>query len=219
MGDKPARKERDTSSYKNIVFDMGNVLIGYDPERSIRVHTGDEKVIWEICCVVFCSNEWLKLDGGLISEENAIRAWLPRLSSDPVREIAKKAFRDWHLYNMLPRSGMDGVVADVKARGQGVYILSNASLRLPVCYREVMPAPELYDGVFFSAEHQCVKPQDIIYSRFFREFGLEPGECFFIDDSEDNVAGAKRMGMDGEVFRGESAEELRELLGLQSHKV
>lgn len=208
------RAMKNIKSYKNIVFDMGKVLIDYDEDRVSRKFSGNEALIREVHNTVFCSSEWLKLDAGLISEEEAERRWLPRLSSEEARELARKAFSQWHLYNMREKPGIAEIIRGLHERGQRIFILSNASLRLPSCYRRVMPLPELYDGVFFSAEHRCIKPQDIIYERFFRLFSLRPSECFFVDDLPENIEAASAAGMDGFVFSDGRAEMLKELFEL-----
>lgn len=201
-------------NYKNIVFDMGNVLIEYDPDKITRKYTSDEHIIREIHNVLFCSGEWYLLDAGLITEEYALSKVLKRFENDEQRELARKCFVHWHECNMWPKPGMAEVVEALKESGHGIYILSNASLRLPQCYREVMPRWDLYDGVFFSAEEKCLKPQPLIYEKFFERFGLNPADCFFIDDLEPNIEGARACGMEGYVFDHGDVAKLREVLGL-----
>lgn len=58
-------------------------------------------------------------------------------------------------------------------------------------YKEVLPAVECFDGILFSAEVLCMKPQKEMYGHFFERFGLKPEECYFIDDLPNNIAGAK----------------------------
>ena len=79
-------------SYKNILFDMGNVLVTYNPEWVIRRYTEDEELIREVKNIVFNSQEWFLLDAGLIEEEKAERNWMERLSSDKARELAHLSF-------------------------------------------------------------------------------------------------------------------------------
>ena len=199
--------------YRNIVFDMGNVLIGFDPVRVVRRYTSDPDMIREIRNVLFSSGEWIMLDAGLMSEKEAMERILPRFRTEEQREIAIKSFEHWHEYNMCPGEGMAELIRDLKARGQHVYILSNASMRLPECYRNVIPEWQLFEGVMFSAEEKCLKPQALIYERFFEKFGLKPEECFFIDDLRMNIEGAAACGMDGYVFDG-NVEKLRRILEL-----
>ena len=201
-------------SYKNILFDMGNVLVTYNPEWVIRRYTEDEELIREVKNIVFNSQEWFLLDAGLIEEEKAERNWMERLSSDKARELAHLSFQNWHLYNMKTIPGTAEIIRAVKENGKEIYLLSNASLRLLSIYKEVIPAVECFSGIFYSAAHKCVKPQDIIYERFLKEYSLNPSDCFFIDDLEENIFAAKAVGISGAVMKSRTAKETAEILGL-----
>lgn len=201
-------------SYKNILFDMGNVLVTYNPEWVIRRYTEDEELIREVKNIVFNSQEWFLLDAGLIEEEKAERNWMERLSSDKARELAHLSFQNWHLYNMKTIPGTAEIICALKENGKEIYLLSNASLRLLSIYKEVIPAVECFSGIFYSAAHKCVKPQDIIYERFLKEYSLNPADCFFIDDWEENISAAKAVGISGAVMKSRTAKETAEILGL-----
>ena len=201
-------------SYKNILFDMGNVLVTYNPEWVIRRYTEDEELIREVKNIVFHSQEWFLLDAGLIEEEKAERNWMERLSSDKARELAHLSFQNWHLYNMKTIPGTAEIIRALKENGKEIYLLSNASMRLLSIYKEVIPAVECFSGIFYSAAHKCVKPQDIIYERFLKEYSLKPSDCFFIDDLEENISAAKAVGISGAVMKSRTAKETAEILGL-----
>ena len=201
-------------SYKNILFDMGNVLVTYNPEWVIRQYTEDEELIREVKNIVFNSQEWFLLDAGLIEEEKAERNWMERLSSDKARELAHLSFQNWHLYNMKVIPGTAEMIRALKENGKEIYLLSNASMRLLSIYKEVIPAVECFSGIFYSAAHKCVKPQDIIYERFLKEYSLKPSDCFFIDDLEENISAAKAVGISGAVMKSRTAKETAEILGL-----
>jgi len=206
---------RSAEEYRNIVFDMAGVLVDYTADNATWHFTDDPDIVREIHNVLFCSQEWLALDMGAISDEAAISRVLPRLSSDMVREIARITFDHWHEYNNVAREGMDQIIEALKERGQRVYILSNVSRRLTDTYKNVVPAPELYDGAFFSGEVLALKPQPIIYQMFFERFGLNPADCLFIDDNKDNVEASIRCGMDAWWFHTGDNEDLKEFLELQ----
>ena len=201
-------------SYKNILFDMGNVLVTYNPEWVIRHYTEDEELIREVKNIVFNSQEWFLLDAGLIEEEKAERNWMERLSSNKARELAHLSFQNWHLYNMKVIPGTAEMIRALKENGKEIYLLSNASMRLLSIYKEVIPAVECFSGIFYSAAHKCVKPQDIIYERFLKEYSLKPSDCFFIDDLEENISAAKAVGISGAVMKSRTAKETAEILGL-----
>ena len=193
-------------TYQNYVFDMGKVLIEYEIDNVIRQYTDDEDIIREVELITFLSGEWTLLDGGLISEEDALDAMLKKASSSQVKEIMKKSFENWHLYNMHPKKGMAELLTTLKQNSKNIYVLSNASVRLPECYKEYLPATDLYDGVLFSASVKYIKPQPKIYEIFFEKFNLKPETCFFVDERKDNITGANHCGMDGYVFDGDVAK-------------
>lgn len=198
---------------KNIVFDMGKVLVDYDPEKTGRRFVPeDEKLRREISTVVFDSQEWVLLDMGVISEEQALARMQARLDTPKKRELAALFLAHWHEYNMHTREGMEQVVREMKNRGFGIYLCSNASLRLLECWRTYLPAPECFDGVLFSAQVRCIKPQKEMYAHFFERFGLKPEECFFIDDLAMNIEGGRACGMDGYCFADGEIERLKERL-------
>ena len=203
---------RSAKEYRNIVFDMGGVLVDYTADNATWHFTDDPEIVREIHNVLFYSQEWMALDLGSMTDEKAISRILPRLSSDRVREIAKLTFEHWHEYNNVEREGVAPIIEALKARGQKVYILSNVSRRLTDTYKNVVPAPELYDGAFFSGEVLALKPQPIIYRMFFERFGLEPSDCFFIDDIAENVEAASQCGMDAWWFRTGDNADLRKIL-------
>ena len=118
----------------------------------------------------------------------------------------------WHEYCMWPVPGMEELVTWLKGNGYGLYLCSNASLRMLDCYLDVIPGIRLFDGVLFSAEEKCMKPQKEMYRHLFQRFRLRPEECFFIDDLPANIQGARECGMDGYCFADGDVERLKEVL-------
>lgn len=191
---------------KNIVFDMGQVLIRWQPEYYLSQgqFSDEDKALMRK--EVFRSVEWVQLDRGSISlEEGAacMRSRLPEHLHSAVWEYAI----DWYRWPMVPMPGMEDLARELKGKGYGIYLLSNCSLPLRQHYHRI-PGIEVFDGVFISSEHRLLKPQHEIFEKFFATFSLTPEECFFIDDAVTNIEGALECGMPGAVFRGD-AEELR----------
>lgn len=197
---------------KNIVFDMGKVLVAYEADAVAKHFIEDEMERKEVCTSVFVSPEWLMLDMGVISEEDALKRMQSRLPSEHAKKMACLCLEHWHEYNMWPMEPVGELVRDLKKRGFGIYLCSNASLRLLDCYKQVIPAIDCFDGILFSAEEKCVKPQKEIYLRLFEKFSLKPEECFFIDDLDLNIQGAKNCGMDGYCFVDGDVEKLKNVL-------
>ena len=144
---------------RNLVFDMGNVLVFYDSFRVVRHFVKDEEQAQSVNTSVFVSPEWLMLDMGVMAEDEALRRMQGRLKTDNEKEAARLCLEHWHEYCMWPVPGMEELVTDLKRDGYGLYLCSNASLRMLKCYGDVIPGIRLFDGVLFSAEVKCMKPQ------------------------------------------------------------
>lgn len=196
---------------RNLVFDMGNVLVNYEADRVCRYYIKEEEKISRISTSVFVSPEWMLLDLGVISEEEALKRMQARLPSEEEKALAEKCFWDWHIYNMWKAEGMEELIKRLNELGFGIYLCSNASVRLLTCYKTVIPGIEYFDGILFSGAEKCMKPQREIYERLFSRFSLVPEECFFIDDQQLNVQGAMDCGMRGYVYDG-SREKLVQVL-------
>lgn len=197
---------------KNIVFDMGKVLLDYDSERVCRHFIKDEAERKKVETAVFISPEWILMDMGVLSDEDGLARMVKRLDTDHEKEMARICLEHWHEYCMWEKEGMADLVKELKADGYEIYLCSNASARLLSCYRDVIPGVEYFDGVLFSAEVKCMKPQKEMYVHLFERFDLKPEECFFIDDLQMNIDGARACGMDGYCFADGDVEKLREVL-------
>ena len=196
---------------KNIVFDMGNVLVKYDAGKTSGRYIEDVLDRERVQTAVFASPEWVWLDMGVMSEKQALCQICGRLP-ERLHEAAALCLANWDRYNMWKIEEMEPLIRGLKQKGYGLYVCSNASMRLPGIYRELFPAVECFDGVLFSAEVKCVKPQREMYEHFFRRFQLKPEECFFIDDLQLNIDGARACGMDGYCFADGDIKRLTEVL-------
>ena len=189
---------------------MGKVLLNYDAYRCCRQFLEDPKDQEIMANYLFSSGEWILLDMGVMSEEQAMRRIKHRLPSH-LHEAADLCMEHWHEYCMWPIDGMKELVAELKQKGYRIYLCSNASLRM-TAHQQLIPGIEYFDGVLFSAEVRCMKPQKEMYDHLFCRFRLKPEECFFIDDLDINIEGAKACGMDGYCFADEDVTALKKVL-------
>ena len=195
---------------RNILFDMGNVLLRFDRQVFLdRLNvTEEEKQL--LLQEVFLSPEWVEMDRGTLREETAEPILCSRLPAH-LHEAVHQLVSCWD-QPILPMEGMAQLVAELKAAGYGIYLLSNASVRQHAYWPRV-PGSELFDGTLISADEGVMKPQPEIYRLCLDRFGLKAEECFFIDDVPANIAGAKDCGIFGAVFQGDAAalrKDLRE---------
>ncbi len=194
---------------RNIVFDMGQVLIHFIPVEISRKAGVPEEALETFVEELFESPEWARLDRGSITQEEAYAVVCARLPEERW-ESARKILYSWWEWALWPMEGMAELMAELKERGYRLYALSNATLSFHG-YCGKIPGIELFDGKIISADWKLLKPQHEIYETLYREYGLQPEESFFIDDNPLNIEGAWETGMRGVVFRGDVDRLRREL--------
>ena len=193
---------------RNILFDMGNVLIYFDRNLfmdRLGVSEEDKKLLMR---EVFLSVEWVRMDRGSMVEADAVESCCKRLP-EHLHDAAEKLIQMWDR-PILPIPGMYELIEELKAKGYGIYLLSNASVRQHEYWPRV-PASRFFDGKLISADVHVIKPQPEIYRLCLEKFGLEAESCFFIDDSPANIEGALNCGIAGAVFHGDVAWLRRDL--------
>ena len=190
---------------KNIVFDMGGVLIHFTPDVWLAPYPEEDRTI--LRSAIFGSADWLRLDRGEITEEELIG----RATAEVPERLREDAVRLVRWYDPLePMDGMESLIRELHAAGYAIRLLSNTSKSFHQ-FREQIPALRYFSGEFISADVGILKPDSRIYALFLAQFGLNPEECLFIDDNPENVNAAIAAGMQGLVFNG--AADLREKLG------
>ena len=193
---------------KNIVFDMGNVVIRFDPDAFIErfgVSGEDKKTLLR---EIFRSPEWVMMDRGVLTDDQAADILCPRVP-EHLRDVARKLIALWDR-PIIEVEGICPLIEELKGLGYGIYLLSNASCRQPDYWQRV-PAAKLFDGTLISYSVKLAKPMPEIYEKFFETFGLKREECFFIDDSPANVEAALYIGMPATVFHNDVPRLRQEL--------
>lgn len=186
-----------------LLCDMGNVLIRYDPPHFLdRLGITDPADRELLLGEIFASPLWPKLDSGELDEPDLEAHALPRLPGR-LHSVARQLLYHWD-DPIEPVPGMASLLEQCKAAGLGLYLVSNASRRQPEYWPRV-PGSQLFGGTVISACHRCVKPQAAIYRIALEQFQLCPEECLFIDDMEQNIQGARALGIPGFLFTGDAA--------------
>lgn len=192
---------------RHIVFDIGKVLIHYDPEIPFkRLIPDDAKRAWFFEHV--CTNDWnLEQDRG--------RDWQDAedqlIGKHPDYETEIRAFRKyWH--EMVSHAYEDSVVIMKRflAEGRDVTLLTNFAKDTFVEAQEMYPFLKDTRGVTVSGRVGLIKPDPEIYRLHTETFELDPAASLFIDDSLANVESARAFGWHAIHFTGVNAlkEEL-----------
>jgi 2-haloacid dehalogenase len=175
----------------HIVFDIGKVLIHYDPNLPFsRIIPDEEERKWFFQNV--CTHEWnLEQDRGRTWED----AEALLIADYPEQEANIRAFRKyWH--EMVPYAYDESVaiMLGLIDKGRDVTMLTNFAADTFVDARRIFPFLNTRRGVTVSGEIGLIKPDLAIYEKHARDFGLVPEATIFIDDSLPNVEGARAAG-------------------------
>ena len=195
--------------YKNVIFDLGNVLLDFNPRGYLKNKISDDK-LEDVFKAIFSSEEWVMLDRGTITEKEAINNIISR-NSTYINEI-NLAFDNW--YDLLkPIEETVEILMSLKENGYKIYYLSNFH---ELAFGEVTNKNkffELFDGGVVSYAEKLIKPEEEIYKLILERYKLNPNESIFVDDMEANVEGANKVGIKTILFKGpkELKEELNNL--------
>jgi 2-haloacid dehalogenase len=190
---------------RGVVFDVGNVLYGWDPESFLAKRLEDDEARMRFI------------------EETDLYAWHERLDGGrPFDEAAAELSEKFPAYAELisqwgchfgetitdPVPGVHAIVEELVGRGFPLFAITNFSADFwsPFVERERHFFRRFRD-IVVSGEEKLLKPDPAIYYLALHRFGLRPDEALFIDDREINVEGAIAVGMRGHLFA--SAEDLR----------
>lgn len=200
---------------RNVVFDMGMVLMNYDPFMPCLRHAnGDEALANRLCDAIFNHPEWGRyIDGGLTDDMGYLSLVEQRLTDPAERALAKEILQDWYLDGLFPDTRMRPVIQQLLDGGYHLYLLSNVGYSFQL-FRYKMPFLNRFDGVLLSCEEKLRKPDTAIYNRLCQKFGLKAEECLFVDDLQRNIDGAEAAGLHGHCFADGNIQSL--LAHLQS---
>ena len=185
---------------KNVVLDMGNVLLDYDPEVSLNLYCSGEEEKDIIRKELFNGPEWSLGDKGEIKDRDRYDLVKVRVP-EQFHEALKNCTDNWEIC-MNPLKGAREFCEYVKKSGFGIYVLSNASDLFYTYFPKFLPL-DFFNGVFVSSDYLMLKPDEKIYRTFLEKYGLKADECLFVDDREENVIGAQSVGMQTFRFMGD----------------
>lgn len=179
---------------------MGNVLLEFNPRHIVSYFTQDIKTIDVLTPLIFGHQEWLSLDLGTITDDEAIQSICARVDS-AFHPLVTQIIKEWPVTNHYYES-MIPLVNTLKNKGMKLYLLSNASTMFHT-YKQDIRALDVFDGIVISADIHKAKPDPTFYETVLTQFKLDRSECFMIDDMKANIEGAARCGIKGTIYTGD----------------
>ena len=173
-----------------VVFDIGGVLLHWDPRAFYRTLIEDEDAL-DYFLAEICTMEWnATLDAGRSFDEAC--AELAGEHPDHAELIHAWKRQDEMVRGEIP--GVAAVVDELVARSIPLYLLTNMPSDVFAARRAAYPVLGRFAGAVVSGDERVLKPSREIFDVVTRRFGLEPPTTLFIDDNEPNVAGARAAG-------------------------
>ncbi len=185
---------------KIFIFDMGNVIIKWDPNYIICQFTDDPIVHQIIKNELFASKYWLMFDHGTITKDN-LKIKVNQSINPKYHQITNDIIDNWYRHAPVIDE-MHELIKMLHDHGHKIYLLSNTSIQFDE-YKDSIPTFKYFSGFYISARTKLVKPTKEIFVDFLKTFNLKAGNCIFIDDINENVEGAKLVGIDGYCFDGD----------------
>ncbi len=180
---------------KNIVFDIGNVILKFDINDLLNRYTSDKEEQKFILDNIINSPEWLKyglIDTGYISRKNAIAIVQDRTNHKKDKLIENF----WNTYNAYAKidDRILELIKKLKTNNYKIYLLSNIN---PYTHEFVSKSNllEMVDGYVFSYQEHMIKPYVGIYNTLINRYSLLPAETLFIDDNQKNIDTGNKLGI------------------------
>ena len=186
---------------KNLVFDLGNVLVEFMPKKYLtELGISEVNELYEI---IFKDPRWNEFDRGTIKIEEYVT--LLKNENPQYASYFDVIFGENWTYKLFKVK--DNTVSFLKqaSKSYNIYILSNIS-EYVLNYIKTLDFFRYVNSGTYSYLVKSCKPEDAIYNTFIKENNLIPQECLFLDDIPANIEAAKKVGMNGIVFHDDIDE-------------
>ena len=190
-----------TSMIKNVIFDLGGVLIRFQPKEAIHQLGLSKEKEDALYSAIFLDPLWLEVDKGVyqgVSE--TLDLYLEKYPSLQ-KEIKMFFHPGWEdMFEILDEGRQ--FLLDLKEKGYHCYILSNYGVEAFAYtekrYKEVFG---LFDGKVISGRLQMIKPEERIFQYLIDTYDLKKEECVFFDDTKENVDASNTFGIHAFVYQ------------------
>lgn len=196
---------------KNIIFDLGNVIINYNQKKIINNFTEKEEEIKYIYDEIFHAPEWTLMDLGDITNDEAIEI-INKRNEFKYEKLTQEFLHEWHKKQPINRDIVE-IAKILKNNGYNLFVLSNMANQT----YEYFKNDEFFSlctGIVISAHEHVKKPDEKVYRLLLNRYNLNAEECLFIDDDDSgkNYETANKIGIKGRRIMPNQAEDVKKLL-------
>lgn len=196
---------------RNIIFDLGNVIINYNQEQIINNFTKKEEEIKYIYDEIFHAPEWELMDLGNITNNQVIEV-INKRNEFKYQKLTDVFLHEWYKKQEINRDIVE-IAKMLKKNGYKLFVLSNMA-NLTYEYFKNDEFFSLCTGIVISAHEHVKKPDEKVYRLLLERYNLNAEECLFIDDDDSgkNYKTANKIGIKGRRIIPNNAEDVRKML-------
>lgn len=186
------------STPKSIIFDLGAVMVDWNPQAIAQNYTSDTVLQKSIINALFHHSRWVNFDNGLISEDDIILEASKQLSLSKadVTQLMQNAKESLDV-----KQEMLALLQLAQSQGLKTYCLSNLSHEWFAYLTQRYEFFEIFDGKVISAQEGIGKPYLDIYQRLIKRYNVDAAHTLFIDDRADNTQAAQTLGIKTITFQ------------------
>ncbi len=178
----------------DIILDMGNVLLEWNKDKILQGVSDTKEEYLVLDKTIFQSGLWERLDLGTMTREELVLKVVSMLGRAYQKKV-EEVIWNWPSYIDIYREVFP-VLSELKKKGHRIFVLSNT---LKVFYdlleEQLSPLKELLDGFVLSCDIKAIKPDLAMFKEILDKYQLDPTNCVFLDDIEDNTNAAQKLGI------------------------
>ena len=196
---------------KNIIFDLGNIIINYNQDKIINNFTIDEDEKIFIKEKIFKSPEWKLLDLGQITNNAAIEE-IQKRNDIKYNKLINIFLHEWYKTQPINKDIVE-IAKKLKERNYNIYVLSNMAKETYEYFKNI-DFFKVCNGIVISSYENVKKPDERIFNTLLTRYKLNPKECLFIDDDDTNKSyeTANKIGILGRKVEPNDKQDIIKLL-------
>lgn len=178
----------------DIILDMGNVLLGWNKDKILQGVSSSKKEYLMLDKAIFQSGLWERLDLGTMSREELVLKVVSMIGRTYQKKV-EEVIWNWPSYIDI-YTEVFPVLSEVKKKGHRIFVLSNTSkVFYDLLEEQLSPIKEFLDGFVLSCDIKAIKPDLAMFEEILDKYQLDPTNCVFLDDIEDNTIVAEKLGI------------------------
>ena len=178
----------------DIILDMGNVLLEWNKDKILQSVSNTKKDYLILDKSIFQSGLWERLDLGTMTREELVLKAVSMIGRTYQKKV-EEVIWNWPSYIDI-YTKVFPVLSELKKKGHRIFVLSNTSkVFYDLLDEQLSPLKELLDGFVLSCDIKAIKPDLAMFKKILDKYQLDPANCIFLDDIEDNTNAAEKLGI------------------------